>query len=129
MTIPTKYYVSAIVGADGLASCTYFEDKGAANPVSGTLLTIPFGQSSCVIEQTDQSQLSLLAVSFKTLGQPPKMRNTNFAPATDDGAVEVPMPPDEPVTKGLVLLFSNPGKVDALYPSSDPELTNSGSNF
>jgi len=121
----TTYYVQASISKDGLfADCSYFYDKAATQPVEGSTLSVPFGDEVCVFEQADGSELVLLGASFKTLGAAPVMRGTNFAATDGTSSLGVPMPPDEEVTKGVVLLFSNPGRVDSLYASADPEITN-----
>ncbi|RZL33371.1 MAG: hypothetical protein EOP35_18050 [Rubrivivax sp.] len=125
----TTYYVQARISDDGLyADCSYFYDKAAKEPLEGSLLSVPFGEETCAIEQADGSALVLLAASFKTLGHAPVMRDTNFAAADGTSSLGVPMPATEVVTKGVVLLFSNPGTVDGLYASSDPEITNGSGN-
>jgi len=119
------YYVQAQQDASGLfAACSYFLDKAATQPVSGTKLRIPTKAGACLIAQADNSALVLLGTVYKTLGLPPSLNNSNYTPADDEGTVSIPMPTREVVTKGLVLLFSDPVKVTALYPSSDPEVTN-----
>lgn len=123
----TTYYVQARISDDGLfADCSYFYDKAATDPVEGSTLNVPLGEEVCAIEQADGSALVLLAASFKTLGRAPVMRDTNFAATDGTSSLAVPMPAQDKVTKGVVLLFSNPDRVDNLYPSADPEITNGG---
>jgi len=123
MTI--TYYVQASISEDGqYAACDYFYDKAAKEPVTGSKLRIPYGAETCVIEQADGSALVLLGASFKTLGQPPVMRDSNFSSTDGTNSLGIPMPSDREVVKGVVLLFSNPGSVDSLYASADPEVTN-----
>lgn len=121
----TTYYVKASISDDGeFAKCEYFYDYNAQNPVPTPQLGIPQAAGACVIAKAKGSDLVLIGASFKTLGQAPAMNSKNFSAADDAYAVEIPMPTEEVVTKGVVLLFSNPDKVDSLYPSSDPEVTN-----
>lgn len=123
----TTYYVQARISDDGLyADCSYFYDKAATRPVDGSSLSIPLGDEVCAIEQADGSALVLLGASFKTLGHAPIMREANFAATDGTSSLGVPMPAEQVVTKGVVLLFSNPGAVEGLYASSDPEVTNGG---
>lgn len=121
----STYFVQARISDDGLyADCSYFYDKAATEPVEGSTLNIPMDAGACTIQQADGSALVLLAASFKTLGHAPVMKESNFAPADADGSLDVSMPTASVVTKGVVLLFSNPGAVEGLYASSDPEITN-----
>lgn len=122
--MPMTYYVQATISGD-YAACQYFYDKQATDRVDGSTLRVDLGETSCIIEQADGSQLTLLGVSYKTIGSTPAMNDKNFCPADDQNAVTVPMPTGQTVTKGAVLLFSNNGaQVDALYASADPEVTN-----
>lgn len=123
--ITSTYYVQGRVSDDGLyAVCSYFYDKEATRQVQGSTLSIPLGADACTIQQADRSDLVLLAASFKTLGHAPVMKESNFSPADIEGAVEVSMPATTVVTKGVVLLFSNPGAVEGLYASADPQVVN-----
>lgn len=124
--MPTStYFVQASISDDGLhADCSYFYDKEATQPVEGSSLSIPFGTDACSIQQADGSALVLLGASFKTLGHAPVMTDSNFSAADGEASLDVPMPTGEVVTKGVVLLFSNPGTVEGLYASADPEVTN-----
>lgn len=118
------YYVQGEIDASGeYAICNYFYDKAALEPAT-LPLRIPTKAGACVIAQADQSKLLLLGSVYKTIGMPPALNNNNYAPATDEGAITVPMPTTEVVTKGVVLLFADRDKVTALYPSSDPEIIN-----
>lgn len=121
----TTYFVQASISDDGLyAVCSYFYDKAATQPVEGSSLNIPFGAEACSIQQADGSELALLGASFKTLGHAPVMTDGNFSAADAQSSLDVPMPTGNVVTKGVVLLFSNPGAVNGLYASADPEVTN-----
>ena len=121
----STYFVQARISADGLfADCSYFLDKAATQPVEGSSLRIPMGASACSIQQADGSELVLLGASFKTLGHAPVMTDSNFSAADGQASLDVPMPSSNAVTKGVVLLFSNPGAVNGLYASADPEITN-----
>lgn len=123
----TTYYVQARISDDGLyAECGYFYDKAGTQPVEGTTLNINLGEEFCAIEEADGSALVLLGASFKTLGHAPVMREANFAATDGTSSLGIPMPAGQVVTKGVVLLFSNPGAVESLYASSDPEVTNGG---
>lgn len=123
----TTYYVKASISADGLfADCSYYYDSAAQQPVEGSLLKIPSGQTACNVAPAQGSELLLVGASFKTLGHTPNLTDHNFCAADADRVVAVPFPSDKTVTKGVVLLFSNNGSVEALYASSDPEMTNSG---
>ncbi|MFG6465844.1 hypothetical protein [Roseateles sp. BYS87W] len=124
-TAITTYYVQGKISADGnYADCSYFLDQAAKQPVEGSTLSISYGETACAIAQADGSELVLLGASFKTLGRPPVMTDSNFSATDGTGSLQVPMPPSTVVTKGIVLLFSKAGSVDGLYASSDPELTN-----
>ena len=124
-TSTSTYFVQARISDDGLyADCSYFYDKAATDPVTGSTLYIPGDAGACTIQEADGSALTLLAASFKTLGHAPVMKEGNFAPANAEGALDITMPTTSVVTKGVVLLFSNPGAVEGLYASSDPEITN-----
>lgn len=124
--MPTNtYYVSGKVSTDGnFADCTYYLDREGTQPVGSDQLHIPKTAGSCVFEQADSTELLLVGASFKTIGQTPSMDINNFAPANSDNVVTVTMPTDKTVTKGVVLLFSTPGTVQNLYPTSDPQIIN-----
>lgn len=122
--MPMTYYVQATISGD-YAACKYFYDKTAKEPVEGSTLRVDLGETSCIIEQAEGSELTLLGASYKTIGSTPAMNDNNFCPADDQNAVTVPMPTGQTVTKGAVLLFSNGGaQVESLYASADPEVTN-----
>jgi len=123
----TTYYVKASISADGnFADCSYFYDQAATRPLTGSTLQIPLGDTSCQIAPADGSELVLMACSYKTFGQSPAMNAKNFSPSDDEDTVDIPMPASQTVTKGVVLLFSNTGAVDCIYPSTDPEVINNG---
>jgi hypothetical protein len=123
----TTYYVKASVSADGnYADCSYFYDKAATQPLSGSKLKIQPGETSCLIAPADGTDLVLMACSYKTFGHEPAMNATNFCPSDASDTVDIPMPASQTVTKGVVLLFSKPGAVECIYPSSDPEVANGG---
>lgn len=125
--MPTRYYVRAKVAGDGqFADCEYFYDKEGQLPVNKTVLKIPHSANAGYIEQVTDSPLWLIGATYKTLGQAPAMNASNFSPADDQNSVQISMPDNSRVTKGVVLLFSNPGNVENLYPSADPQLTNEG---
>lgn len=130
MSTTSIYYVQAFISEDGLyADCSYFYDKAAKLPVAGSTLAIPTEAGACTIQQAEGSDLMLLGASFKTLGHAPVMTDSNFSAADGQSSLDVPMPTSSVVTKGVVLLFSNPGTVDGLYASADPEITNGGGDF
>lgn len=119
----TTFYVKASVATNGvLASCSYFTDPECTKPAT-LPLTVSISQGYCDFIQGDGSNLVLLGATYKTLGHAPVMTDGNFAAATN-GTVTVTMPKGTEVTKGVVLIFSDPGKVETLYPSSDPTVNN-----
>lgn len=117
----TTYYVKA-QAAGQFAACSYFTDPACNDPVEGTLLAVPPGTPCCTIAEGEGSELALLGATYKTIGHAPVMTDHNFCAATQ-GAVSVALPTSN-VTKGVVLIFADRGSVSALYPSSDPEITN-----
>jgi hypothetical protein len=118
----TTYYVKAQpVGQ--FAQCSYFSDPQCTQPVAPNAIVIPATASACQIAEAEGSDLALLGASYKTLGHAAAMTDHNFDAAIA-GTVSVSMPTNETVTKGVVLIFSNRGAVSALYPSSDPEVSN-----
>lgn len=119
------FFVRASVDASGeFADCSYFLDRAATQPVPSSQLRIPQVAGACLIGETADSPLKLLGTVYKTLGHPSSLNNHNYAPANDEGQVSVVMPTAEVVTKGVVLLFADPLRVECLYPSADPEITN-----
>lgn len=121
----TTYYIKSSISPSGLyADCSYFYDQAGEQPVPAGPLSIPQSAGVCTLGPVDGSELVLLGASYKTLGSPPVMTESNFSPADEQGLVTVNMPTSKVVTKGVVLLFSNPGAVSELYASSDPELVN-----
>lgn len=125
--MPTnQYFVQASIDASGdFASCSYFYDAAGTQPVAGNQLVIPKQAGGCSIAQATGSKLTLLGASFKTLGQPPSLNNTNFVASNDENVLVIPMPTATTVEKGVVLLFSNPGQVESLFASADPVVVNS----
>ncbi len=121
----TTYYVKSSVSSNGLfADCSYFYDQAGTKPVPEGPLSIPMAAGGCEFAKTDGSELVLLGATYKTLGSPPFMTDSNFSAADELGIVTVNMPTARVVTKGVILLFSNPGVVDSLYASTDPEVIN-----
>jgi hypothetical protein len=119
----TTYYVQASVATNSvMASCSYFTDPECTQPAT-LPLTVSISQGYCDFVQGDGSDLVLLGATYKTLGHAPVMTDGNFA-AASNGTVTVQFPKGTEVTKGVVLIFSDPGKVETLYPSSDPEVSN-----
>lgn len=118
----TTYYVKAVPNG-AFASCSYFADPGGLQPVAADALVVPPTATACLIAEAKSSELELLGASYKTLGHAAVMTDHNFCAAVD-GTVSVSMPTDHVVSKGVVLIFSDPGTVTALYPSSDPVVTN-----
>ncbi len=118
----TTYYVKAVPNG-AFAACSYFTDSSGQHPVAGNTLVVPPTAPACLIAEAKSSELELLGASYQTLGDPAVMTENNFSPA-EGGVVSVSMPTTEVVSKGVVLIFSNPGTVTALYPSSDPVVTN-----
>lgn len=125
--MPTIIYVEGNVSADGnFADCVYYRDREGTDPYPGPELSIPQDSGECVFAQADTTSLLLIGATFKTIGSAPGMNASNFAPANDENEVNFSMPLTQVITKGVVLLFSTPGVVDNLYPSSDPQVTNDG---
>lgn len=118
----TTYYVQA-QPAGAFAACRYFADPACSQPVDPKALRVPLDAGSCSIAEATGSELALLGASYKTLGHAPVMTSHNFCAATA-GAVSVPLPTEQVVTKGVVLIFSDRSNVATLYPSSDPEVGN-----
>lgn len=123
----TTYYVKASISADGsYAACSYYYDQAGTRAVEGSLLTYPKGDTTAYIAPADGCELLLIGATFKTIGHAPKLTSGNFCAADASNVVTVPFPPADEVIKGVVLLFSNVGDVEALYASSDPEVSNGG---
>ena len=117
-------YVDGKISADGnFADCTYYADQAGTEPIEGSTLHIPRDAGSCNFAQADNTSLLLIGATFKTIGSTPGMNASNFAPANDENSVSFSMPATT-ITKGIVLLFSTPGVVQNLYPSSDPQVIN-----
>ncbi|MDH0863753.1 hypothetical protein [Mitsuaria sp. GD03876] len=117
-------YVNGSVSEDGnFADCTYWQNADMTGPIIGPELRIPQNAGECVFTQVDDPDLLLIGATFKTIGSAPGMNASNFAPANDENSVSFSMPAN-PITKGVVLLFSTPGTVQNLYPSSDPQVIN-----
>ena len=121
MTMPTtNYTVTVKLDASGeIALCEYFDEAGkpAQSP-----LKVPLG-NSCTFVAAAAQPLVLVGAVFKTLGNAPVLTNGNFAAAVN-GSVSIVMPRADVVTKGVILLFADPGKVASLYPTSDPQVVN-----
>ncbi len=118
------FYVRAKPDATGaFAVCSYYTDIDATLEATQPL-RVPSTVDSCFIGQAKGSQLLLIGSVFKTLGNPSGLNNSNYSPADDDGFITVSMPTDALVTKGVVLLFADGKTVTTLYPSEDPEVTN-----
>lgn len=123
MTIDT-FYVKAKIDATGnYADASYFKDPACTQPASQPL-RISKTAGVCRFVQVSDSDLVLVGTVFKTLGQAPALNSQNFAAANDEYTVAVPMPTATVVTKGVVLMFSSPGSVESLYPTTDPEVKN-----
>ncbi|OWQ86322.1 hypothetical protein CDN99_21045 [Roseateles aquatilis] len=122
------FYVAAEISSDGnFADCTYYADREGTQPIEGSTLHIPRNAGVCIFEQADTTSLLLIGATFKTIGSVPGMNVSNFTPADDENVISVAMPTNGTViTKGIVLLFSTPGTVQNLYPSSDPQVLNDG---
>ncbi|OWQ46529.1 hypothetical protein CDL60_13750 [Roseateles noduli] len=121
-------YVEANISADGnFADCKYFTDREAQHEIPGSEIHIPRTSGECVFGQADTTSLLLIGATFKTIGSAPGMNASNFSPANDENEVSLTMPTDNVITKGVVLLFSTPGSVQNLYPSSDPQVINDAS--
>lgn len=118
-------YVEGNISADGnFADCKYYRDQAGTDPYPSSDISIPQDSGECIFAQADTTTLLLIGATFKTIGSTPGMNASNFAPADDENAVHFPMPVASIITKGVVLLFSTPGVVESLYPSSDPQVTN-----
>lgn len=118
-------YVEATISADGnFADCKYFLDREATQPIAGSEIHIPKTAGTCTFGLADTTELILIGGTFKTLGSAVSMNASNFSPANDESEVALSMPTDAVITKGVVLLFSTPGSVQNLYPSSDPQVMN-----
>jgi len=121
----TTYFVKATVSESGKhASCSYYTDYDCTVPFTGCLC-IPYGEAQCTITQGASSALQLVGGAFKTIDNPTGMTSANFAPAIGQ-TVYVPMPTEQHVTKGVILLFAQPGVVTSLYASADPQIQNDG---
>jgi len=126
--MPYSVYVAASVSSDGnFADCTYYTnaDGAESHKIPGSEIHIPINAGTCTFAPTVTTDLVLIGATFKTLGSTASMNSSNFAPADDENVVSFTMPTTT-VTKGVVLLFSNPGLVENLYPSSDPQVQNDG---
>lgn len=118
------YYVQAKVDELGVfASCKYFTDYEATQQVYPPL-RVAADAGYCLIAAASGSALALMGTVFKTLGQGPSLNISNYCPASDDGTVAISMPTNTTVTKGAVLLFADPKTVTMIYPSQDPQITN-----
>ena len=118
-------YVNATISADGnFADCTYSKNADGSEPIAGSDIHIPTDAGECVFAQADDTGLLLIGATFKTIGSAPGMNSSNFAAANDENIVSFTMPTTTTITKGVVLLFSTPGTVQNLYPSTDPQVTN-----
>jgi len=119
------FYVQGRIDPSGeFAQCSYFYDKAATQPYGGASFRIPTNAGAGVLAQADNSELVLVGAVYKTVGLPPALNNNNYCAANDEATITVPMPVNEVVTKGVVLLFADRVAVQALYPSSDPQITN-----
>lgn len=131
------FYIKAsvLLGSQPMATTSYYLDAACTQQVHSPL-TSSKSTGVCVFVQAASSELVLMGAAFKTMGHAPVMTAKNFEPAkaasVDPTLVQVtiPMPvakdPSESVTKGVVLLFSDKGKVTSIYPSSDPQVNNDG---
>lgn len=118
------FYVDGKVSADGnFADCTYSLLPDGSDPIQGSDLHIPLNAGECTFTQGENTELLLIGATFKTIGSAPGMNASNFAPANDENSVTFSMPATT-IVKGVVLLFSTPGTVENLYPSSDPQVIN-----
>lgn len=119
------YYVKAALDATGnFADCSYYFDAAASQP-AGELLHIRQSAGVCIIAPAAGSTLPLVGSVFKTLGHAPVLNSHNFSPADDEQRVSIAMPTDQVVTKGVVLMFANPGgALNSLYAGSDPQIIN-----
>lgn len=122
--MPNTYYVQAQVAPPGgqIAVANYYIDKKCSQPAT-LPLSIALTAGVCNIVQATDSTLTLIGAVFKTIGGVPVLTSNNFFPAVQ-GTVSISMPTDDTVTKGVVLLFSDPLQVNALYPTSDPQVIN-----
>ena len=118
----TTYYVKASVATNGVMAVAATSPIPSTDPATLRCQS-PSARGYCDFIQGDGSDLVLLGATYKTLGHAPVMTDGNFAAATN-GTVTVVMPKGTEVTKGVVLIFSDPGKVETLYPSSDPTVVN-----
>ena len=125
MGIPTTIYVEAQISEDGnFAACKYFKNQDGTDEYPTSDISIWSGSNECIFAQADTTQLMLIGATFKTIGSPAGMNASNFAPADDENTIRFSMPLTQTITKGVVLLFSNSGIVENLYPSTDPQVTN-----
>ncbi|TDP72684.1 hypothetical protein [Roseateles toxinivorans] len=122
--MPNTYYVQAQVDTPTgqIAVANYYIDKKCSQPAT-LPLSVALSAGACTIIQATDSTLTLVGAVFKTIGGVPVLTSNNFYPASQ-GSVSISMPTDDMVTKGVVLLFSDPLQVSALYPTSDPQITN-----
>lgn len=122
--MPNTYYVQAHVDAPTgqIAIANYYIDKKCSQPAA-LPLSVALAAGACNIVQATDSTLTLIGSVFKTIGGVPVLTSNNFNPAMQ-GTVTISMPTDDVVTKGVVLLFSDPLQVNALYPTADPQIIN-----
>lgn len=121
-------FVAAEPSADGnFANCKYYTnaDGDPSHEIPGNVLHIPQDAGECIFQPAETTSLILIGATFKTIGSAAGMNASNFAPADDLNVVSFSMPASK-ITKGVVLLFSTPGTVENLYPSSDPQVVNDG---
>lgn len=123
MTINTFYVKAQVDPSGNYADASYFKDAACTQPASQPL-RVSQSAGVCNFVQAAGSPLTLVGSVFKTLGQPTGLNQQNFSTANDEYVVAVPMPTATIVTKGVVLMFSSPGVVDSLYPTTDPEVKN-----
>ncbi|WP_431259692.1 hypothetical protein ACQ86G_05695 [Roseateles chitinivorans] len=120
-------FVEAKVSTDGnFADCKYFKDYEGTEEIPGSDIHIPIDAGQCTFSQAESTELLLIGATFKTIGSAPGMNASNFSPADDENNVSFTMPTTASIIKGVVLLFSTPGVVENLYPSSDPQVLNDG---
>jgi len=131
------FYIQAsvLIGSQPMATTRYYTDAACTQRVYSPL-TSSHSTGTCVFVQAASSELVLMGAVFKTLGHAPVMTAKNFEPAKVAAVnpalvqVSIPMPVSkgsaECVTKGVVLIFSDAGKVVSIYPSSDPQIKNDG---
>lgn len=119
-------YVAAKISADGnFADCKYYQDQAGTHEIPGSTIHIATNAGECVFAPCELTELMLIGATFKTIGSPSSMNSSNFTPADDENVLSFTMPTSgAPITKGVVLLFSTPGTVENLYPSSDPQVVN-----